>query len=460
MTPSKTTSMKFINKKILFSLFILVSTTVFAQSKREKVDGVIGVVGDYVVLDSDIDLEIIQLRAQGINTKNITRCELFGKQLEDKLYAHHAIQDSIVVTDAEVNSFMNEQIDAMVQQVGSLDKVVKFYKKKNVEEFKSYFFEIIKMNKLTSQMQKKIVDNVTITPEEVRNFFKNIPKDEIPTFGAEMEVAQIVVKPVITDEERKRVVEKLNEIRRDVLNGSSFFSKAVLFSEDPGSSSNGGYYKINRKTSFVKEFKEVAFSLGEGEISEPFETEFGYHIIMVDKIRGQEVELRHILISPKVSNQAMKDAKAKIEAIRAKILNKEITFADAAKSSSDEKETKNNGGVLLNPRTMEPRFELTKMDPALYAQVSSLKDGEISLPILDEDKSGGGKFYKIITVNNRTEEHEADFAKDYLKIKELALRDKQIKEIAKWSEEKIKETYIKISDDYKDCDFTNNWLKK
>ena len=130
-----------------------------------------------------------------------------------------------------------------------------------------------------------------------------------------------------------------------------------------------------------------------------------------------------------------------------------------SKSSSDEKETKNNGGVLLNPRTMEPRFELTKMDPALYAQVSVLKDGEISLPILDEAR-GVGKFYKIITVNNRTEEHTADFAKDYLKIKELALKDKQIKEIAKWSEEKIKETYIKISDDYKDCDFVNNWLKK
>ncbi len=460
MTLSKTISMKFINKKFLFSLFILVSTTVFAQTKREKVDGVIGVVGDYVVLDSDIDLELIQLRAQGIDTKNITRCELFGKQLEDKLYAHHAIQDSIVVTDAEVNSYMNEQLDAMVEQVGSLEKVVKFYKKKNLEEFKSYFFEIIKMNKLTSQMQKKIVDEVTITPEEVRNFFKGIPADEIPTFGAEMEVAQIVVKPVITEEEKKRIVDKLNEIRQDVLNGSSFFSKAVLFSEDPGSSSNGGFYKINRKTGFVKEFKEVAFSLAEGEISEPFETEFGYHIIMVEKIKGQEVELRHILMSPKVSTQAMKDAKAKIEAIRTKVLNKEITFADAAKSSSDEKETKNNGGVLLNPRTMEPRFELTKMDPTLYAQVSSLKDGDVSLPILDEEKGGGAKFYKIITVNNRTEEHTADFSKDYLKIKELALRDKQIKVIAKWSEEKIKETYIKISDDYKDCNFTNNWLKK
>lgn len=458
MMQSMTINMKFINNKFLLPFLLITTTIAFAQ-KKEKVDGVVAVVGDYIVLDSDIDLEFIQLKAQGIDTKNITRCELFGKQLEDKLYAHQAIQDSIVVTDAEVNSYMNEQIDAMVEQVGGMDKVLKFYKKKNEEEFRSYFYDIIKMNKLTSQMQKKIVDEVTITPEEVRNFFKSIPADEIPTFGAEMEVAQIVVKPVITEEEKNRVIEKLKEIRQDVLTGSSFFSKAVLFSEDPGSSSNGGFYKMNRKTQFVKEFKDVAFSLAEGEISEPFETEFGYHIIMVEKIKGQEVELRHILISPKVSSQAIKDAKAKIETIKAKIDSKEISFADAAKSSSDEKETKNNGGVLLNPRTMEPRFELTKMDPALYAQVSELKDGEVSMPILDEER-GGAKFYKIITVNNRTEEHQADFSKDYLKIKELALRDKQIKEIAKWTEEKIKETYIKISDDYKDCQFTNNWSKK
>lgn len=458
MMQSMTVNMKFINRKFFLSFFLIAISFSFAQ-RKEKVDGVVAVIGDYIVLDSDIDQEFIQLRAQGIDTKNITRCELFGKQLEDKLYAHQAIQDSIVVTDLEVNAYMNEQIDAMVEQVGGMDKVLQFYKKKNEEEFRSYFYDIIKMNKLTSQMQKKIIDEVTITPEEVRNFFKSIPADEIPTFGAEMEVAQIVVKPIITEDEKKRVVEKLNEIRQEVLAGSSFFSKAVLFSEDPGSSSNGGFYKMNRKTQFVKEFKDVAFSLAEGEISEPFETEFGYHIIMVEKIKGQDVELRHILISPKVSSQAIKDAKAKIETIKAKIDNKEIAFADAAKSSSDQKETRNNGGVLLNPRTMEPRFELTKMDPALYAQVSELKDGQVSSPILDEER-GGGKFYKIITVNNRTEEHQADFAKDYLKIKELALRDKQIKEIAKWTEEKIKETYIKINDDYKKCEFTNNWIKK
>ncbi len=455
----KIKNMKFITRNTPLALLLMAMTSVFAQAPKEKVDGVVGVVGDFVILDSDIDLEYIQLKARGVDTNQITRCELFGKQLEDKLYAHQAIQDSIIVTDAEVNSFMDQQIDAMVEQVGSLDKVIAFYRKKNVDDFRSYFFDIIKNNKLTEQMQKKIIDGVEITPEEVRNFFKEIPQDEIPTFGAEVEVAQIVVKPVVSEEEKQKVVDKLRQIRQEVIDGSSFFSKAVLFSEDEASIGNGGFYKINRKTQFVKEFKDVAFSLDEGEISEPFETIYGFHIIMVEKIKGQEVELRHILISPKYTNEALKEAKEKIELIRSKIMNNEISFSEAAKASSDEKETKNNGGVLLNPRTLEPRFELTKMDPVLYGQISSLKDNEISQPILSEEK-GIGKFYKIITVNNRMEEHKADFAQDYLKIKELALRDKQIKTIGKWTEEKIAETYIKISQDYKQCEFTNNWLKK
>lgn len=450
--------MKFTNKNTFFLLAFLSSLLTYAQPQKEKIDGVIGVVGDYVILDSDIDLELITLKSQGVDIKNITRCEMFGMQLENKLYAHHAIQDSIVVTDAEVYAYLNEQIDAAVEQIGSMEKVVKYYKKKSEEDLRAHFFDVVKLNKLTSQMQKQIVDKVEITPEEVRNFFKEIPEDEIPIFGAEVEIAQIVVKPVISEEEKQKVITKLKEIRQEVLNGSSFFSKAVLFSEDPGSSSNGGYYKMNRKTPFVKEFKDIAFSLGEGEISEPFETEFGYHIILVEKIRGQEVELRHILMAPKVTPQALNDAKEKIEAIREKIISGAISFSDAAKSDSDEKETKNNGGVLLNPRTMEPRFELTKMDPSLYGQVAALQVNDVSRPILEDER--GKKYYKIITVNNKTEEHKASFSQDYIKIKELALRDKQIKAIAKWTEEKIKETYIKINDDYKSCDFTNNWLKK
>lgn len=427
--------------------------------QKLKVDGIIATVGDYIVLDSDIDKAFLEISAQGGSTKDITRCQMLGKLLEDKLYAHQAIQDSIVVSDAEVRSMMDERLNYMVQQVGDINKVVAYYKKNSVEEFKTYFADILKEQKLASEMTKKIVDAVEITPEEVRNFFKKIPKDELPTFGAEMEVAQIVVEPKVSKEDEQKVIDRLNSIRKDVLEGSSFATKAVLYSQDPGSAPTGGFYKMTRKTPFVKEFKDVAFSLAQGEISEPFKTTFGYHIIMVEKIKGQEIELRHILIPPTVSENALKEAKERITNIRNKIVNKEITFAEAARTESDEKETRANGGTLVNPNTQDTRFELTKMDPTLYGQVSNLKDDEISQPLLNTDDKGK-KTYKIITVTNRIEQHVADYAKDYTKIKELALKEKQITTISKWFDSKIKDTYIKILGEYRDCNFVYNWLKK
>ena len=429
------------------------------SGKKQKIDGIIATVGDYLILDSDIDKSFLELTSQGNSVKDITRCQMLGKLLEDRLYAHQAVQDSIIVTDAEVKTKLEEQLGYMVEQLGSMEKTIAYFKKNSEEDFRADLSEIIKMNKLTAEMQRKIVDEVTITPEEVRNFYKKIPENERPTFGAEVEVSQIVINPKITDEDKQKVIDKLKQFKKEVLEGSSFATKAVLYSQDPGSSTNGGYYKMNRRTPFVKEFKDVAFSLAEGEISEPFETTYGFHIIMIDKIKGQEVELRHILLSPNVSDLALKDAKEKIVQIKKKIENKEITFADAARAESDEKETKANGGVLINPKTQDTKFELTKMDPSFYSQVSNLKAGEVSNPIIDTDQSQKKK-YKIVTVTNKIEEHVADYAKDYLKIKELALKEKQINAIAKWSEEKIKETYVKINNEYRDCEFANNWLKK
>ena len=467
--------MKSVNITIAFVLFLFSTTLMKAQEiikdsvvapvkkvqsgGRQKIDGIIATVGDYIILDSDIDKSYLEISGQGGSIKDITRCQMLGKLMEDKLYAHQAIQDSIKVTDAEVKGMMDERINYMVGQIGSIDKVVTYYKKDSEEEFKSYFFDILKEQKLSSEMTKKIVEEVEITPEEVRNFFKSIPKDELPQFGAEMEVAQIVITPKISDVEKQKVIDRLKMFKREIEEGSSFATKAILYSKDPGSAKNGGYYKMNRKTPFVKEFKEVAFSLQEGEISEPFETEFGFHIIMIDKIKGQEVELRHILLTPSVSADAIEVAKEKITTIRNKIVNKEISFADAARTESDQKETKANGGVLINPKTQDTRFELTKMDPSLYSQVSNLKDDEISQPILDTEENDK-KSYKLITVTNRINEHLADYATDYIKIKELALKEKQIKVIGKWFNEKIKETYIKVLGEYRDCEFTNNWLKK
>jgi len=429
-------------------------------SKKQKIDGVIAKVGDYIILDSDIDKSYLEISGAGGSIKDITRCQMLGKLLEDKLYAHQAVQDSLKVTDSEVKSLMEEKLSYMVEGLGSMDKVVQYYKKSSEEEFRTYLFDILKEQKLTSEMQKKIIEGVEITPEEVRNFFKRIPVADLPAFGAEMEVAQIIVTPKVSDVEKQKVIDKLKEFKKEIQEGgSSFATKAVLYSQDPGSRATGGYYKMNRKTQFVKEFKEVAFSLAEGEISEPFETDFGYHIIYVEKIKGQDVELRHILLIPAVTTDDLTAAKEKITLIKKRIEDKEITFADAAKTMSDEKETKANGGTLVNPKTQDTRFELTKMEPSLYSQISNLKENEISLPLLDEEQSGKKK-YKLITVTNRIDEHTADYAKDYIKIKDLALKEKQIKAIGKWFDDKIQGTYIKIIGEYRDCTFTNNWLKK
>ena len=427
-----------------------------------KVDGVAAVVGDYIILESDVDKAFLQLQAQGVNTKDIGKCELFGKLLEDKLYAHHAIQDSIQVSDAEIRKNVDYQVEQFLQQTnGSMERLLEFYKKEDEKSFRDEMFEINKANQLASKMQAKIVEEIEITPEEVRTFFNKIPKEERPTFGTELKVAQIVAEPKIAEEEKQRVIDRLKQFKADIIeNGASFRSKAVLYSDDPGSASKGGKYTLNKKQPrMVKEFRQVAFALQVGEISDPFESDFGYHIITLEKIRGQEYDVAHILLIPKVSTEAIKEAKDRLEKVRQRIVDGDISFADAAKEASDEKETKNDGGQLINPTTQDYNFELTKMDPELYAQIQDLKDNEVSLVLSEEDRQGVKKF-KILTVTDRVNDHEAEYARDFLKIKELALSEKRISTIEKWQEDKILDTYIKITGEYRDCEFSGNWLKK
>jgi peptidyl-prolyl cis-trans isomerase SurA len=432
-----------------------------SQGERVKIDGIAAVVGDYVILDSDIEKTLIDLRNQGASMADITHCSLLGKLMEDRLYAHQAVQDSILVSDDEVNATGDHQIQQLIAQVGSIEKVLDFYKKEDLESFREELFNINKLRMLSEKMQQKIVKEIEVTPEEVRQFFNKIPADQKPVFGAELEISQIVKEPEIPESEKQKVIDKLNEIRADVIdNDASFSVKAILYSQDPGSKSKGGFYSMTRETPFVKEFKDVAFSLQEGEISEPFETDFGFHIIYIEKIRGQELDLRHILIQPDIPQESVENAKIELDSIRKQILEGKYTFAEAALNFSDEKETKFDGGLLRNPTNFDSRFELTKMDPTLYNQVRNLKDNEISQPILEADPRGGPPKYKILKVTNRYDEHEADFAKDYLKIQELALREKQYNAIKEWMEEHIEDTYISVNPQNQDCDFENNWVKQ
>ncbi len=429
--------------------------------KKVKIDGVVAVIGDYVILNSDVEKTLIDLRSQGASTEDITHCQLLGKLMEDRLYAHQAVQDSLLVSDDQVNATSDRQIQQLTAQIGSIEKLLKFYKKPDLESFRKELFEINKLRMLSEKMQSKIVEDVQVTPEEVRQFFYKFPEEERPVFGAELEISQIVKQPEATEEERQKVINRLQTIKQDVEeNGSSFNVKAILYSQDPGSKSKGGFYSMTRETPFVKEFKDVAFSLQEGEISEPFESPFGYHIIYMEKIRGQERDLRHILIVPEIPQEAIDEAVKELDTIRQQVLDGKYSFTEAARNFSDEKETKFDGGVLRNPLDFGSRFELTKMDPALYNQVRDLKDNEISRPIKEDDPRGGAPKLKIMMISNRFDEHKADFAKDYLKIQELALREKQFKAIKKWMDKHIEDTYVQVNSENKKCDFANNWVKE
>lgn len=443
--------------------FLFLLTGMNAQ-ERVKVDGVAVVVGDNIVLDSDLKKfkqELVQ-RMEGKEV-TISNCEILEEIMLQKLIAHHAVIDSVDISEAEINEEVERNISYFTQQLGSMEKVVAMYGFNDEEDLRKELFTIQKEQILIRKESASITESVDVTPEEVRTYFKNLEVDNnLPEFSAEVELAQIVkiLKP--SEEEVERVIAKLNEIKKEVEEGFSFRLKAIINSDDPAVSTNGpgagGKYTITRQSGFIKEFKEVAFSLDEGQVSEPFESGFGFHIIVVDKIKGQERDVSHILIQPEITNDEKKSVEDELNKLRERILAGEITFEDAARQFSDDKETRMNRGLILNPQTSDTKFDLTRMDPQLYSRISSVKPGEITDAFYEEVR-GEDKMFKILKVNEKIETHTADFNLDYEKIQKLALQKKQEEVVEDWAKEKLSDTYIKINKEYSKCDFQKNWNK-
>ena len=425
---------------------------------RIKVDGIAAVVGDYLILESDVKKFMMNQKERSSDPSSVTSCSVLRRIMENKLFAHQAVQDSIEIPVSRLQDNTEQQIAKMMEQIKSMSKLLEFYNVDSEQELRDKLFDINKEQLLTNRMQSNVTSDIEVTPEEVRNFFEKIPDDEKPIFGTEVEVAQIVVKPKVGEDQRQAVIDELNGYRNDVLSGgTSFRAKAVIYSEDKGSRSKGGKITLSRGDAYVQEFKEKAFSLNEGEISKPFKTEFGWHILMVDKIRGRQRVVRHILRFPKMTQKAIDKAREKLVLIRKRIVDGEISFDKAAREFSDEKETKGDGGQLINSSNQSKRFELSKMDPKLYTRVINLDEGEVSR-VYEEEQRNGKKVFKIITVTDKFEEHRAEFSKDYPKIKQLALKQKKLKELRDWQKEKARDTYVKISKTYKKCSFTGKWL--
>lgn len=441
--------------------------TVEATPVRYKIDGVSGVIGDYVVLDSDIEQEIMALKREN-QMGDLTKCDIMQSLLGSKLYSHHAIQDSITVSDSEIENATSQRIDYFKSRLNGIsdEELAVYYRKDNIQQLRDELNVINRDQLLANRMQERLTQDVQITPEEVRQFFYKIPEDERPLINSEVEIARIVVNSKPSEESVQETIDQLNAYRDDVLNnGADFAAKATLFSEDIGTERQGGVLSMKRSDPYAKEFKEAAFSLNEGEISEPFETTFGWHILYVEKIRGQVRDVRHILLYPYISRSQEAMAKSKLDAMRDRIVQGDTTFADAARAISDEEETAEKGGQFVNPITGENLLDLAKIAPryissSIVTSVQFLQEGDISGIIEEKDPRGSGSTsYTIVNLIRKVEDHQADYSSDYGKIKDLALRDKQVRKIEQWREQKIKDTYIKLGDDYGDCELLQEWNK-
>jgi len=442
------------NLKLIIGLVFMVT---IANSQPQILDKVIAIVGKNPLLLSEVETTILQQKEKKIVDENL-RCKIFEDLLFQKLLLSQADRDSIVVADAEVDNELTRRIQYYVGMLGSEEKFEAFYGKR-ISVFKDELRDDVKNQLLAQKMQQKITGETKLTPNEVRTYFGTLPIDSLPLVNSELELGHIVRKPPISDEAKTAVRAQLEIFRTRVTNGESISVIAALYSEDPGSAKNGGYYEFGRGQ-MVPEYEAVAFRLKAGEVSEIFETNYGYHFMQLVARKGEMVQVRHVLMSPKISALEILKAKDELDSIREIIANGSINFSDAALKYSNDKDTKQNGGLLLNPNTNSSKWELDEigeMDQNLVFMLENqMKVGDVS-PVIQYVGTDSKQAWRIIYLKSRTEPHKANMKDDYMKLLNMATFQKQKNAIEHWIEKKSKSTYIKIDEPFNTCKLEYNW---
>ncbi len=429
-----------------------------ATGQRKIVDEVVAIVGDKRILYSDIEQNYLQMKAQGESMDENARCGILENLLIQKLLLNQSEVDSIEVTESQVEGELDSRMQYFVNAMGSEEKLQDYFKK-SILEIKEDLRDEIRQLLLTNQMRTKITQGISVTPSEVRNYFKGLPEDSLPYINAEVEYNQILIHPKSNEPAIIEVREKLLNIRERIQKGESFATLAVIYSEDPGSAIKGGDIGWLTKSELDPEYAKAAFSLKKGAISKIVESSFGFHLIQCLERTDDRIHTRHILLRPKISAQEKQDAIGRLDSIVRLIRLDSLKFDVAAIRYSEDEDTRVNGGQTVNRFKGGTRWGMDEFQPAEYNIINSLKIGEISDPYESID-SKGKLTYKVIWLKNRTNPHVGNLKEDYNLFKDRTLQKKQHEIINKWVEEKIKTTYIKISDKFKTCPYSvQGWLK-
>ena len=440
--------------------FLILSFILFAVLSRAQesqvIDRVVAVVGQNVILQSDIEAQYIQMRLQGgiKGSASSIRCEILEDLLFRKLMLNQAEMDSITVTDEQVKSEVDRLISYFVSQLGSQENLEKYYNK-SMTEIKEEMFRMRKDQMLVDQVQQAMLANVEVTPAEVRKCYYDLPHDSIPMVNSKYEIAHIVKKPDISLDQKLEVKDRLYKMRKRILDGERFSTLALLYSEDPGSAKKGGELGFHGRGEFAPEFEAAAFNLRDGEISEVIETEFGFHIIQMIERRGEFINVRHILLTVKVSPEALQEAYDELDSIAQLIHDDSLTFDEAVRQFSDEKD-RISGGILVNQVSGGTLFDASELDQQVSYTINRMKVGELSEPV-PMKTSDNRDAYRLLYLKRKTAPHKANLKDDYTLIRDWAMQKKREDIINKWIADKSKKAYIRVIDEFKDCDFMFDW---
>lgn len=444
----------------LFALLLMLGMTVSAQGNNA--DKVIAIVGDNIILNSEVEIQYYQQlqNAAGAPLPPDTRCRILDNLLLDKMFLAQANLDSLTVTQDEIDGELDRRIKYFMGMFGSREKMEEYYGK-SVLEMKEDFTDDIKNQLLSDKMKAKIFTGLKVSPQEVKEFFAKIPKDSIPYFNSELQLGQVVMYPKITEEEKEVARQKIEKIKKDIEGGADFALQAILYSEDPGSASDGGNLGVIERGELVPEFEAVAYKLEEHKLSEIVETGFGFHLIMVDEKRGNKLKVRHILIKPKTSYTDLVNVKNKIDSIQHQLSVDSMSFREAVAGYSDDEASKANGGLITNPKTQSTYFEKADVDGTLIFTLDRMKVGTYSevLPYSFTDKTGEKKEgYRIVYLKSESKPHKASLETDYAKIQSAAKQKKQQEVLDSWISLNKSHAYVKIDDAFKNCEVMKKWL--
>lgn len=434
------------------------TTTIDAQ--KMLIDDVIAIVGDDAILRSDIEYQYEQALIDGANYGGDMKCYIFEQLLIQKLMVNQAKLDSIEVGDNEVINQVDARINYFIQQVGGQDKLEEYFNKP-LQQIKRDQMELVRTQMITQKMQSEITKDIKITPGEIRMYFNNMSEDSIPFISAQYELAQIVLYPAVDQTEVDRVKNRLRDFQKQVSEGRDFATLAVLYSEDPGSAARGGDLGWVTKSSFVPEFSAVAFNLQEkGKVSKIVETEFGFHIIQLIDRKGDRINCRHILLKPKVNADNKKKALDFLDTIVAALNDEKITFDEAAHRFSMDKDSRSNGGIMVNQNDGSMKFQLTEIPAEIAKAIQGLEEGEFSKPFAMVDERKGRETYRIVLLRKRHEPHRANMREDYSLLQELMEERKRKDTIDEWIRKRQSEIYVNISPEWRNCDFQyKGWVK-